>query len=196
MKKQGLQTLLGLGIWLLSAAAMAHSGTDAAGGFMSGMLHPVTGLDHVTAMVAVGIVGAFMGQPAIWVLPVVFPLVMAFGGMLGVLGVPMPAIEPGIALSSIVLGTLIVLAVRPPLWIAALIVAVFAIFHGYAHGAELPQSANALAFSAGFVISTGILHLCGIGIGELIRWPTGKVVARAIGGLIALAGVGFLTGAL
>ncbi|HPQ94443.1 MAG: HupE/UreJ family protein [Thiothrix sp.] len=196
MRKQLLKILFGLGMLLSSVGAMAHSGAGAAGGFMAGMMHPVTGLDHVTAMVAVGIIGAFMGQPAIWVLPVVFPLVMAFGGILGVLGVPVPAIEPGIALSSIVLGAMIVMAVRPSLWIAALIVAVFAIFHGYAHGTELPQSANALAFSAGFVISTGILHLAGIGIGELIRWPTGKVVARAIGGLIALAGVGFLTGVL
>jgi len=151
-------------------------------------------LGYPTAMVAVGILGAFLGRPAIWVLPVVFPLVMAFGGVLGLVGVPIPYIEVGIATSSIVLGLMILFALKPPLWIAAIIVAAFAIFHGHAHGTELPNAANALAYSVGFVVSTGLLHLAGIGIGELIRWPIGQIIARAIGGLIALAGVGFLTG--
>ena len=178
----------------LSESALAHTGEGVAGGLMSGFLHPIAGPDHVTAMVAVGILGAFLGRPAIWVLPVVFPLVMAFGGVLGLIGVPIPYIEVGIAASSIVLGLMILFAVKPPLWIAAIIVAAFAIFHGHAHGTELPNAANALAYSVGFVVSTGLLHLAGIGIGELIRWPMGQIIARAIGGLIALAGVGFLTG--
>lgn len=181
---------------LIPSAAWAHTGTDAIGGFMSGFTHPLYGWDHVAAMVAVGILGAFLGRPAIWLLPVVFPVVMAFGGVLGILGIPLFGIEPGIAISSIVLGSLIVLAVRPPLWVAAVLVAGFAIFHGYAHGTELPNAANPLAYSAGFVLSTGLLHLFGIAIGELIRWPWGKTVARAAGGVIALAGVGFLTGVL
>lgn len=184
-------------LWLcLMPLAAAHEGAGVVGGFASGFSHPLGGLDHVAAMVAVGILGAFMGRPAIWVLPVVFPMVMAFGGALGLLGVPVPAIEPGIALSSIVLGGMIVLALNPPLPVVAVVVAAFAIFHGYAHGTELPQAANPLAYSLGFVISTGLLHLAGIAIGELIRWPTGKIVARTAGGLIALAGVGFLTGML
>lgn len=181
---------------LTQSVAWAHTGADAVGGFMNGFMHPLNGWDHVAAMVAVGILGAFLGRPAIWLLPVVFPLVMALGGVLGILGIPLPGIEPGIALSSIVLGSLIVLAVRPPLWVAAVLVAIFAVFHGYAHGAELPNAANPLAYSAGFVLSTGMLHLFGIAIGELIRWPWGKVVARAAGGVIALTGVGFLTGVL
>lgn len=193
MKKPVFFVLLGM---LLAPEVMAHTAGGTIGGFSSGFMHPLGGLDHVAAMVAVGIIGAFMGRPAIWVLPVVFPLVMAFGGMLGILGVPVPAIEPGIALSSIVLGAMIIFAVKPPLPIAALIVAAFAIFHGYAHGTELPGAANPLAFSVGFVVSTGLLHLSGIAIGELIRWPVGKVVARAAGGVIALIGVGFLTGTL
>jgi len=178
----------------ISNTALAHSGEGLAGGLMSGFMHPVAGLDHVTAMVAVGILGAFLGRPAIWILPVVFPLVMTFGGVLGLLGIPIPYIEAGIAVSSIVLGLMILFALKPPLWIAAIIVAAFAIFHGHAHGTELPKAANALAYSVGFVVSTGLLHLVGIGIGELIRWSMGQIVARAIGGMIALAGVGFLTG--
>ena len=178
----------------LPGIASAHTGEGIAGGLMSGFFHPIEGLDHVTAMVAVGILGAFLGRPAIWVLPVVFPLVMAFGGVLGLLGIPIPYIEVGIAASSIVLGLMILFALKPPLWVAAIIVAAFAIFHGHAHGTELPNAANALAYSVGFVVSTGLLHLAGIGIGELIRWPAGCIIARAIGGLIALAGIGFLTG--
>lgn len=174
----------------------AHAGEGVAGGLISGALHPLAGLDHVAAMVAVGILGAFLGRPAIWVLPVVFPLVMTLGGIMGIIGIPVPGIETGIALSSIVLGIMIVLAIKPPLWIAAIIVAAFAIFHGYAHGAELPNAVNALAYSMGFVITTGLLHLAGIGIGELIRWPYGLTVAQGVGGLIALIGLGFLTGIL
>lgn len=181
---------------VLSTPALAHTGEGLSGGFIAGFLHPIAGLDHVTAMVAVGILGAFLGRPAIWVLPVVFPLVMAFGGVIGIMGIPVPYIETGIALSSVVLGLFIVLALKMPLWFAAIIVGAFAIFHGYAHGTELPNAANPLAYSVGFVISTGLLHIAGIGIGELIRWPAGVIVARAIGGIIALAGVGFLTGTL
>lgn len=190
---------LGLVLPLLLALtnpAFGHSGEGIAGGFMSGFMHPIAGLDHVTAMVAVGILGAFLGRPAIWVLPVVFPLVMAFGGILGIMGVPIPNIEVGIAVSSIVLGLIIALALKMPLWVAAVLVAVFAIFHGHAHGTELPGAANPLAYSVAFVISTGLLHLAGIAIGELIRWPAGVIVARAVGGIIALAGIGFLAGAL
>ena len=179
---------------LLSAAAHAHEGGGIAGGFVSGFVHPILGWDHVAAMVAVGLWGAFLGSPAIWVLPVVFPLVMAFGGALGVMGIPIPSIETGIAVSAIVLGAMVALAVRPPLWIAAVLVGVFAIFHGHAHGTELPGAANPLAYSAGFVISTGMLHLSGIAFGLLVRWPVGRIAVRTCGVIISLAGVGFLTG--
>jgi urease accessory protein len=177
-----------------SETALAHTGEGITGGLMSGFMHPLAGLDHVSAMVAVGILGAFLGRPAIWVLPVVFPLVMAFGGVLGLLGIPIPYIEVGIAASSLVLGSMILFQIKPPLWITATIVAAFAIFHGHAHGTELPKAASALAYSVGFVVSTGLLHLAGIGFGELIRWPTGKIIARATGGIIALVGIGYLTG--
>ncbi|MGZ5812671.1 MAG: HupE/UreJ family protein [Xanthobacteraceae bacterium] len=119
---------------LFAVPALAHTGSST-GGFIGGFAHPLFGLDHVVAMVAVGLWGAFLGPPAIWLLPIVFPLVMAFGGVIGILGVPLPGVETAIALSAIVLGTMVALAARPPLWVAALIVGAFAIFHGHAHGA-------------------------------------------------------------
>ena len=180
----------------LTGSAYAHEGSGITGGLISGFLHPILGWDHVVAMVAVGLWGAFLGNPSIWILPVVFPLVMAFGGALGVMGVPVPAVETGIAASAVVLGAMVAFAVRPPIWIAALIVGVFAIFHGHAHGTELPGAANPLAYSFGFVVATGLLHLSGIAFGLLVRWPAGKLLVRAGGVLIALLGVGFLTGYL
>ena len=185
-----------VGLLLLGfmSAASAHEAAGITGGFVSGFMHPILGWDHVVAMVAVGLWGAFLGSPAIWVLPVVFPLVMAFGGALGVVGVPVPAVETGIAASAVVLGAMVAFAVRPPIWVAAVIVGAFAIFHGHAHGTELPNAANPLAYSVGFVLSTGLLHLSGIAFGLLVRWPAGKLAVQAGGGLIALAGVGFLSG--
>ncbi|MEJ2308343.1 MAG: HupE/UreJ family protein [Gammaproteobacteria bacterium] len=183
-----------LGLMLVTPEAFAHTSEGLAGGFVSGLMHPVLGPDHVIAMVAVGLWGAFLGKPAIWLLPIVFPMVMAFGGALGVAGVPIPAVETGIAVSAIVLGAMVAFAVRPPIWIAAVIVGAFAIFHGHAHGTELPNAANALAYSLGFVIATGLLHLCGIAFGALAHWPAGSLAVRAGGGLIALGGFAFLFG--
>ena len=178
---------------LLATPALAHTG-EGTGGFLAGLAHPVFGPDHVVAMIAVGLWGAFLGQPAIFLLPIVFPLVMAFGGVLGILGAPLPAVETGIASSAIVLGVMVALAARPPLWIAAVLVGAFAIFHGYAHGRELPDGANAVAFSAGFVIATGLLHLTGIAFGLLTRWPAGRLAVRGAGGVIALVGLAYLGG--
>ncbi|MCL4110448.1 UNVERIFIED_CONTAM: hypothetical protein GTU68_022330 [Idotea baltica] len=166
------------------------------GGFITGFLHPILGTDHVIAMVAVGLWGVTLGRPAIWILPIVFPLVMAFGGALGVMGVPIPGIETGIALSGLVLGLAVAFAVRPPIWVAAVVVGTFAIFHGHAHGTELPGATNPLIYSIGFVIGTGLLHLAGIAFGELSRWSWGKMAVRAGGAVIAAMGLGFLTGAL
>ena len=180
----------------LPCLAQAHSETGAVGGFISGFVHPLGGLDHIAAMVAVGIWGAFLGTPAVWLLPVIFPLVMAFGGALGVLGVPLPGVEEGIALSGIVLGGMVLTAARPPLWVASVLVAIFAIFHGYAHGTELPHAANAITYAVGFVVATGLLHLAGIAVGLLIRWRWGRVVVRATGGVIAATGFAFLFGFL
>lgn len=191
------QFLIGILLIITMPIAMAH--TDVAtlqGGFITGFMHPILGLDHVVAMVAVGLWGVFLGKTAIWILPIVFPLVMAFGGALGVAGVPIPYIETGIALSGLMLGLAVAFAIRPPIWIAAIIVGAFAIFHGHAHGTELPSAANPLIFSIGFVIGTGLLHLAGIIIGELTRWSWGIYVVRAGGGVIACIGLAFLVGVL
>lgn len=180
----------------LAAPAFAHTGVGITGGLLSGLEHPITGLDHVIAMVAVGLWGAFLGRPAIWILPVVFPLVMAFGGALGVLAVPLPYVEAGIGLSGLLLGLAVAFAAKPPIYVSAIIVGVFAIFHGHAHGAELPEAANPFSYALGFVVATGLLHIAGIAFGYLARWPLGKMAVRAGGGAIALAGLGFLTGVL
>jgi len=183
-----------LALLLLPSTASAHTETAVVGGFLSGFQHPIGGLDHMAAMVAVGIWGAFLGGRAIWILPVVFPMVMAVGGAAGILGLPLPGVEPGIALSAVVLGVMVAMAVKPQIWVAAVIVGVFAVFHGYAHGKELPQSDNALSYAVGFVIATGLLHLAGIAIGELTRWPQGVIAVRACGGGIAVSGVAFFLG--
>ena len=141
----------------LAAPASAHFDPSLSGGFAAGFRHPLSGPDHLLAMLAVGLWGAFLGRPLIYILPVIFPTVMAFGGALGIAHVPMPPVEIGIALSVLLLGGAIAFAVNPPIWVAAILVGIFAIFHGYAHGTELPSIADPIAFSAGFVVVTGML---------------------------------------
>ncbi|WP_425998005.1 HupE/UreJ family protein [Caulobacter sp. DWR1-3-2b1] len=185
--------LLVLAAGVLSAGpAWAHDGTGLAGGFLSGFLHPLGGLDHLLAMVSVGLWGAFLGRPLVIALPVVFPALMAVGGVLGMANAPMPPVEIGIAVSVLVLGAAIAGAIRAPVWAASLIVAVFAIFHGYAHGQELPSTADPVGYSVGFVLATGLLHVAGIGLGLLNTRPGGMVITRSMGGLVTLAGGYFL----
>jgi len=181
-------------LWPL--AAWAHVESGQAGGFLSGLSHPVSGLDHVVAMVAVGLWGAQLGMPALWVLPVAFPMLMAFGGMLGLVGIPLPGVEIGIALSAVVLGALVLGRVRLPLAAAVAVVAFFAVFHGHAHGTELEAGQNAMLYSLGFVIATGLLHGVGIAIGLIQRWEIGRQALRGAGALVAAAGVYFLWGAV
>ncbi len=175
-----------------SGPAAAHTEVGVPGGLLSGFLHPLTGLDHLVAMVAVGLWGAQLGRPGVWVLPICFPTVMALGGVLGILGIPLPATELVVALSALVLGFAVAMALPVPFWVAAVVVAVFAVFHGYAHGAEMPGAANALAYGVGFVMATGTLHAAGILIGALTRWPTGAQAVRALGAAIAGLGGVFL----
>jgi urease accessory protein len=182
--------LFTLTFWTQSA--FAHPVKGQAIGFLTGFLHPISGLDHVLAMVAVGLWGAQLGAPAIWLLPVAFPIVMAFGGMLGLMGVPLPGTEIGIAASAIMLGALVMFEIRPPLVVAGLVVSFFAIFHGHAHGSELPPGQNALLFSIGFVIATGCLHGVGISIGLIHKWPWGQRALRMAGGGVAAAGLFFM----
>lgn len=176
----------------VASAALAHEQQGQAAGFVSGLLHPVSGLDHVLAMIAVGLWGAQLGAPAIWLLPVTFPLVMAVGGFLGLVGVPLPGVEVGIAASAILLGAVVALEARLPLAFAALLVAFFAVFHGHAHGTELPDGQSGLLYSLGFVVATGLLHATGISIGLLHRWTAGRHFLRGAGAAVAVAGVVFL----
>jgi len=175
---------------------LLHTGSGQAAGFLSGLLHPISGLDHVVAMIAVGLWGAQLGAPAIWLLPVTFPLVMAFGGMLGLLGIPIPGVEIGIGLSAVALGAMVFFEARPPNWVAAVLVGLFAVFHGHAHGTELPAGQSGLYYSLGFVIATGCLHALGIAIGLLQRWHAGKIVIRVLGGGVAIVGCLFLWSAV
>jgi len=181
---------------LAPAGLLAHPRGGEASGFVAGLAHPVSGADHVLAMIAVGLWGAQLGPPALWLLPVTFPMVMAFGGTLGLLGVRIPGIEVGIALSAIGLGAAVLFEARPKVGVAVVLVGFFAIFHGHAHGSELPAGANGLLYSIGFVVATGLLHASGIGIGLIHRWPAGRTALRWTGAVVALAGLAFLWRAL
>ena len=172
--------------------AYAHVDHGEATGLMTGFSHPWSGLDHVLAMLAVGLWGAQLGSPAIWLLPITFPIVMSLGAFLGLIGLPLPGVEIGIAASAIVLGIMVMLEVRPPVAVAAVLVGVFAIFHGHAHGTELPDGQNGLLYSIGFVVGTGLLHAVGIGIGLIHRWKAGAKTIQIMGTLIALGGVYYL----
>jgi len=181
---------------LVATPAHAHDGTGLAGGFIAGLLHPLEGLDHLLAMVSVGLWGAFLGRPLLYALPMLFPAAMAVGGAIGMAGIGLPPVELGIAVSVITLGLMILFAVRAPVVVACVIVGVFALFHGYAHGAELPSAADPVGYSAGFVLCTGFLHLVGIGLGMLRATSAGTIALRAAGGLIALTGGWFLAAAV
>jgi urease accessory protein len=183
-------SLVSIVLW--PSFAFAHEQAGTAAGFLSGFAHPISGLDHVIAMVAVGLWGAQLGMPAVILLPIAFPVVMAIGGMLGLLGVPLPGIEIGIAVSAVVLGALVLGSAKPPIWFALLAVGFFAIFHGHAHGTELPPGQSGLFYSIGFVMATGLLHAFGISIGLVHRWPMGRVALRAAGAMVSVTGMVFL----
>lgn len=191
-----LYLMISLILLITPELAFAHTGEGPVGGFISGFTHPLFGWDHVVAMVAVGLWGAFLGKPAIWVLPIVFPLIMVVGGVLGILGIEIPSVETGIAASAVVLGLLVAFRLRFPIYIAMVIVAVFAIFHGHAHGTEIPTAADPISYAIGFVLATGLLHLFGIVFGELSRWQFGRYMVQAGGLAIAVVGIAFLSGVL
>lgn len=181
---------------MAASTAAAHDGTGLVGGFVSGFLHPLNGPDHMLAMVAVGLWGAILKRPLLVALPVVFPVMMAVGGVLGITGIPMPPVEVGIGASVLVLGGAIAVGWKPRVWVAVLLVAVFAVFHGYAHGQELPSAADPVGYSVGFVFSTGLLHLIGIGLGVIAEKVGGLRVINGLGAMTGLAGVWFLLKAL
>jgi urease accessory protein len=169
------------------SAAFAHPGHGASGGgFLAGLSHPFTGLDHLLAMVAVGLWASQLKRPALWTLPVVFPVMMALGAALGTGGLAMPWVEMGILLSVVVLGAAVALQIQAPLAIGAVLVAAFAVLHGYVHGAELPADGSAWLTGLGFISATLILHGIGIALGFAARRP---LLMRSAGGAIAAAGL-------
>jgi urease accessory protein len=179
---------------LAPAAAEAHVTQGPIGGLTAGLAHPFSGLDHLLAMLAVGIWGAQMGGRSIWTLPVTFPLVMIVGGFLGMIGVALPHVETGIALSMLVLGAAIVFAWHPAEWVALAVIGFFAICHGYAHGVELPNAADPAAYATGFVIATGTIHVLGIGLGLSLGSLFQGWFSRGLGGGIVAGGLYFLLG--
>jgi urease accessory protein len=192
----GPKSLLAMAALMGTTPALAHEGTGLAGGFLSGFIHPFTGADHMLAMISVGLWGAFLGRPLLLLLPMIFPTMMACGAALGMAGVPVPPVEIGIAISVLILGTLILFAARLPVPLACTVVAIFALFHGYAHGVELPSAADPVGYSAGFVLATGLLHLLGIALGSVKTLPSGTIILRTGGGVIGVIGVYFLVTAL
>jgi urease accessory protein len=184
--------LVAAGLAAVPTPAFAHVTQGPISGFEGGFLHPLTGLDHFLAMFAVGIWGAQMGGRSVWMLPVAFPLVMTVGGIVGIAGVALSHIELGIALSVLVLGLAIAIKWHPIEIIPLVLIALFALCHGYAHGAELPIAADPTAYAAGFVVATGLIHVCGIGVGMLLGRPWHGWLARGVGGLIAAGGVYYL----
>jgi urease accessory protein len=180
---------------LAPATAFAHTGLGSAHAFADGFAHPLDGLDHMLAMVTVGILAWQFGGRAIWLLPASFLSLMALGGTCGVAGEASPWVELGIAVSVIVLGLMVALGANAPLALAMGVVGLFAIFHGYAHGAAMPFGASGILYAAGFVLATAFLHVTGIALGILIGRigdSHGRLAYRLGGGAVALAGAGIL----
>jgi urease accessory protein len=179
------------------AAALAHPGHDGASGLVHGFLHPVTGIDHVLAMIAVGVLAAQYGGRALWRIPLSFVTVMAIAGVIGMAGIVVPVAEVGIGLSVVVLGLAIAFQLRPPTFVAMAVVGFFALFHGYAHGAELPDGISGLSFALGFLLATALLHCTGIGLGLLMqRQASSRRLIQAGGGAMALVGIAVLASVL
>ncbi|MFC5070018.1 HupE/UreJ family protein [Flaviflagellibacter deserti] len=184
---------------LIPSLAFAHTGVGDTTGFFHGFEHPVSGLDHVLAMVLVGVFAWQLGGRALWLVPATFVAIMAGGGALGLAGIDVPFVETGIALSVIILGAAVALNVRAPVAIAMGLVGLFAIFHGHAHGSEMPEDAGGFAYGGGFMLATALLHVLGIAIGFSIvkaEERHGLIAVRSAGGLAAVAGIGLLTGLL
>ena len=182
---------------LLPTVAFAHTGIGNTAGFSHVFLHPLGGFDHVLAMVAVGLFAAHLGGRALWLVPTAFVSMMAAGGALGMAGIAMPYVEIGIALSVVVLGATLALGLSMPTALAMILVGFFAIFHGHAHGAEMPETSSGLAYGVGFVFATALLHAVGIGLGiglGKLRGITGRRIRQIAGGGAALVGIGMLAG--
>lgn len=170
--------------------AFAHPGHAMANGFASGLFHPLLGLDHMLAMLAVGVWSTLLGERGVYLLPAAFVAMLAGGAMFALSGVPLPGVEPTIAASGIALGAALAFKARPPAWAAGVLVGAFALFHGHAHGHELPVAASPLGYVAGFMLTTVVLHLIGVVIGLAARRPRGMLAVRAGGGTIGALSLG------
>ncbi|HTQ39597.1 MAG TPA: HupE/UreJ family protein [Pirellulales bacterium] len=167
----------------------AHTGVGETSGLWNGLAHPLSGLDHLCAMIGVGLWAAQRGGRALWLVPLVFVVVMAVGGALGMMAISIPFVEPGIVASVLILGIMIAAAVRLPLLLSIFMVGTFALFHGHAHGAEMPLTASGLTYGIGFIIATAALHFCGIGIGLLARQSGSTWTWRYAGAAMVLCGI-------
>jgi urease accessory protein len=184
---------------LIPTAAFAHPGIGDAHGFVQGFAHPLGGLDHLLAMVTVGLLAWQLGGRALWLVPASFVLAMAAGGALGMAGIPVPFVEAGIAISVIVLGTMVALGTKAPLAITMALAALFAVFHGHAHGSEMPLDAGGVAYDAGFVLASALLIAAGIALDAAIGRigdAYGRTIYRLGGSLVALVGVAVLAHAI
>lgn len=196
MKRSFLQLTV-VALCLVPTAALAHTGVGDASGFMHGFMHPLGGLDHLLAMIMVGIFAYQLGGRALYLVPLTFIVVMALGGFLGVAAIPVPFVEIGIALSVVALGAIVAFGIKAPIAVAMGLAGLFAVFHGHAHGTEMPMDASGALYGAGFMAATALLHAVGIGIGVLIGMMSqtfGKTVYRVAGGVASVAGVALLIG--
>lgn len=169
--------------------AAAHVGIGTTAGFVAGAAHPLSGLDHVLAMTAVGLWASMLGGRALWAVPSAFVAAMVAGGFLGLAGVSFPLAEFMIGLSVLVLGALVAMNVRLPVAVGMMVVAAFAVAHGHAHGAEMPAAAGAVSYAAGFVTATAALHAFGLGLGIAAQRLVAPAVARLAGLIVAALGL-------
>jgi urease accessory protein len=169
--------------------AMAHVGVGGTSGLLSGLAHPISGVDHLCAMMGVGVWAAQRGGKAIWLVPLAFAVVMAVGGVLGAAAIAIPFVERGIVASVLIFGILIAASVRMPLLLSALIVGTFALFHGHAHGAEMPLTGSGLMYGAGFMATTACLLMIGVGLGLVVKRAGGSRMLRCSGAALVLLGL-------
>ncbi|HXG78222.1 MAG TPA: HupE/UreJ family protein [Methyloceanibacter sp.] len=182
---------------MASSAALSHTGIGSTGGFVHGFAHPLSGLDHQLAMILVGVFAYRLGGRALWLVPLTFVVIMALGGALGVSGLSLPFVEIAIALSVVVLGAVIALGVRAPIALAMALVGLFAVFHGHAHGSEMPLDASGVEYGLGFMFATALLHAFGIALGFLLGLSAERLGAntyRIAGALASIAGLAMLFG--
>ncbi len=189
MKIERLTIAFGIAV-LATTAAQAHTGIGSTSAFSAGLMHPLSGIDHLLAMVAVGLWAGMHGGKALWLWPASFVGSMIVGGALGMAGLPVPFVEQGIQGSLVVLGLLVALSARPNLAIGCALIALAGFFHGHAHGAEAPADAAGLDYAAGFVLSTGVLHAAGVGLTALATRFTATMLVRIAGAATAIVGLG------